>query len=148
MAQYTVTRVTAWEQVEEASAITKKCIRPDSVNWQRAKETWETLGDQVLYFIVKQATYPYGIEGYVRLFNTSSKAYQNNPTWVVDFMWPASAEVVVRITDVLPGNVLVKPFFGDDVAARKWPKVALALMVPKAPYRITTQKETDWLLVI
>ena len=149
MTQYKIERAIAWEQIEEAATVANKCIRPDDgLNWRLAKETWETLGEQVIYFIVRKSDYPNDVAGYVRLFNTTPPSYVHNPTWAVDFMCPNAAEIVVRIADELPGNVLVKSFFGDEVVARRWPKVALSLAIPEAPYRIANNKEADWLVVM
>ena len=155
MTSVKVVRATDWSQVEKAAAITKRCIEPEKEeslagrNWDKAKETWDTLGGNVVYFIISQELYPHNVLGYMRLFNTTPRAYSNNPTWVIDYMWPLSAEAVVLVADILPGNVLVKSFFANgDLLTRRWPKVALSLAVPEAPYRVTTEKVAEWLIVV
>ena len=150
MPAYRVEKATMWGQVEEAATLTARCIRPDlGTNWERAKQTWEKLGNDVVYFIIRWWTYPNAIVGYARLFNTTpSSAYSNNPTWALDYIWPSSAEAVVLIADELPGNVLIKSLFSADPLTRHWPKMALSLAIPEAPYRIHSDKVSDWHVVI
>jgi len=153
---YKVARATTWEQVEEAASIAKRCIHPADepsqifagTNWTKAKETWDKLGDRVIYFIVKTTSYPNDIAGYVRVFNTSSSFNQDNPTWVIDYMWPSSPESAIRVADELPGNVFVKGFFTNEPLTRHWPKLNLSLSVPNVPYRVSSEKVADWLLVM
>ena len=153
---FKVERAVDWSQVEEAATICQRCIRPAGdaenavagSNWRKARETWETLGDKVVYFIVKETTYPATIVGYVRLFNASPPNYQGNPTWVVDYVWPLNAEVVVRVADELPGNVLVKKVFTGQVLTRRWLTLGMAVAVPAAPYRICSGMYTDWMVVV
>jgi len=150
-----VARATSWAQVEEAAGITQRCIQPQGdriapgSNWAKAQETWELLKDDIVYFILTEPSYPNQIKGYARLFNTTPGFnYVNNPTWAIDYMWPSSAEAVVLIADLLPGNVLVKAFFSNDPLVRHWPKVALGLAIPDVPYRVHSEKVADWLVVI
>jgi len=149
MSQFRITRATEWEQVEEAAQIGNKCIRPEGANWKKAKETWETLGERVIYYLIRQGNYPHDLAGYVRLFRTTSSAFVHRPTWAVDFMFPVSSEVIVMVADDLKtGTVLTKGFFGHDIIARHWPKVALNLSIPTAPYRICNSNEAEWTVVI
>lgn len=156
MSYYKLNRAEYWKEVEEAALVDQMCIRPvhgdresPGANWEKAKLTWDTMKDQVCYFIVKKAVYPYNVMGYVRLFNTTpGNGYASNPTWVVDFMTPRFAEIAVLVADLLPGNVLVKGFFNTEPLSRHWPKIAVALAVPEAPYRIQTEKTSEWLVVI
>jgi len=145
---YKIARAETWEQIEEAATIASRCIRPGSgMNWAGAKKTWEEFQDKTVYFLIKRDSYPFPVEGYARLFNTS-EGMTPNPTWAIDFMFPTSGEVPILIADELPGNVLVKPFFGSDVVTRHWPKLNIALNIPPAPYTVAKNKAAEWLVVI
>ncbi len=149
--KYKVFKATNWAEVENAAAISQRCIRPESEsaphgsNWAKAEETWETMQDTVLYFIIQEDSYAYEVKGYVRLFNTTPG--MGNPTWVLDFMWPISSDVVALVAEKVTGNIMVKNCFGGDPLSSHWPKVTLSLAVPEAPYRVQTDRICDWLLV-
>jgi len=150
---YKVTRIEEWEEVEDAALASKRCIQPQrdmaepGTNWKKAQETWEALGERVIYFAICEANYPQTLLGYVRLFNTTPEV-SANPTWIVDYMWPISAEVIVMVAETLKGTVMTKSYFNNDLLTRRWPRVALSLNVPEAPYRVQTESLADWLVVV
>lgn len=152
---YRIEVAETWEQVDAAAYVDRKCIREDGPNNAKARLAWDIFkrDGSLLYYIVRCEHVHPGppppvshdhLCGYVRMLRVATQ------TWVVDYVTPASFEILVMVAQVIDGAVLAKQFIaGDFELVRGCPRITVSFpRLDMFPYRIQHATESQFVVVV
>lgn len=139
-------KIDTWEEVERVTADAGTCIRPEGVNWTKAKGTWDIYSPNDCQYFTPATTLS---KSYIRVLLcgqvTSHKMY------MVDYAHGDNKYLtILEAASMLDGSLICGDFYATDQAIRdKWPTIVAAFsMLARYPYHARPVNEAVWRVVL
>ena len=140
-----VRKLVTWSEVEAVTVDAATCIRPEGLNWKKAKQVWDIFApDDCQYFAPADRQ----SKSYIRVLLCGHAG--TNKQYMVDYAHGDNKYLmIVEAARLLDGALICGDFYSPDSGIReRWPVIVVSLPgMARYPYHARLGAESVWRVV-